>query len=105
MKRTLIVVIACTFSATVLAQMPATPGKNPPPLYEVTVPSAAQFQIDAAWKDLEIAQLRLQLVVQQAGAQMGSDVYYDFNQKKFFRRPMPADTKPALPSKESPEKR
>jgi PBP1b-binding outer membrane lipoprotein LpoB len=64
-------------------QVPATPEQ--------------QAKVDAAWKDIEIAQLRLQLVVTQVLAEMNKDTYYDFNQQKFFRRTPPSQ-KPVVPA-------
>lgn len=105
MKRILIAVIFFAFSTAALAQKPAAPPSAPPTPQQLAAPPLTQTQIDAAWKDLEIAQLRLQLVVQQALGPMGEDVYYDFMQKKFFRRTAAPVTKSTPSPGESPAKR
>ena len=101
MKKAIIAAIVFSFSTVLSAQVQATPPVTPPAPQEVNVMPFTQVQIDAAWKDLEIAQLKLQLAVQQALSSLGSGVYYDFNQRKFLRQPAVPATKPAFP-KEKP---
>ena len=61
MKRIVFLLLATScLMASAWAQVPAA---NPP--QPVSVPVQAQSQIDSAWKDIQIAQLRLQLVIEQ----------------------------------------
>ena len=99
MKRTVFLFLAVgCLMASMWAQAPA-PSRTPPVL--VTAPAQAQAQIDSAWKDIQIAQLRLQLVIEQTLSGMEKGTYYDFSQQKFFRPPAPAGSvvHPATPPK------
>lgn len=79
---------------------PAAPPVAPPPgPTAMTLPPNEQAAIDAAWKDLRIAQLQLQLTVTQISDAHG--YVYDFQQQKFFVRPPGAE--PAKPEPLKPE--
>jgi PBP1b-binding outer membrane lipoprotein LpoB len=80
----------------------AQAGKPEPVPATVPAPVAAtaeqQAKIDSAWKDVQIANLRLQLMVEQVVSEMEKGTYYDYNQQRFFRRvPAPAKPAPAPP--------
>ena len=97
MKRIVFLLLATScLMASAWAQVPAA---NPP--QPVSVPVQAQSQIDSAWKDIQIAQLRLQLVIEQTLSGMEKGTYYDFSQQKFFRPPVPAapGAHPVTPAK------
>jgi hypothetical protein len=61
-----------------------------PQLVPVAVAPEQQSQIDLAWKDVQIAQLELQMAVQQALAGLGKDAEYDASRRQFFRKVTPA---------------
>lgn len=83
---------ALLLSATMsVAQKPAAPATPLPVPAQLT--TADQLQIDSAWKDLRIAQLSLQLVVNQIEHKYG--YIYDYNQQKFFRIPDAQKPEPA----------
>lgn len=67
---------------------------------EVTPPAEKTLEIDNAWKDLQIAQLHLQLVLQQTLAAMDKGTYYSMDQHKFFKPAPPSAPVPT--AKESP---
>lgn len=82
-------------------QPPAKPGATPAEPVEVTIPQTAQTEVDMAWKDLEIAQLKLQMKIQQI---LSSDptMSYNLATKKFYK----PKAKPAEPVKApEPEKK
>jgi len=95
----LLLVLCCVLVAFGQDQppKPAAPQVLAPQPVPLTAAPDQQAKVDAAWKDIEIAQLRLQLVVTQVLAEMPKDSYYDFNQQKFLRRP-PTAQKPVLPA-------
>lgn len=86
----LLMLIVAYAQAPAPQQLQQGQGIDPPP--------QAQAAIDSAWKDMELAQLRLQLVVTQVLAQMDrKDVVYDFQQRKFVARPKDAKAPQQLP--------
>ena len=83
MKRIIFLCLAIgCLMASAWAQVPAATPPQP-----VSVPAQMQAQIDSAWTDIQIAQLRLQLVIEQTLSGMEKGTYYDFSQQKFFRPP------------------
>lgn len=92
MRRLVFVLIAACLATMIWAQAPV--GDSKPPAVPVAAPPQVQAQVDAAWKDLQIAQLKLQLIVEQATGQMEKGTYYDYAQQKFMRR-VESNAKPA----------
>ena len=91
MKRIVFLMMVICLAAMVIAQEAPKPtvAPNPaaaPAVVPVVASSQVQSQVDAAWKDLQIAQLKLQLVVEQAVNTMEKGTYYDYSQQKFLRR-------------------
>lgn len=84
-------------TAMVAATLAFGEDKKPAEPAQVPVAPAMQAQIDGAWKDVEIANLRLQLVLTQTISQLPKGAYYDFDKRAFFYRPAPVETqqKPA----------
>jgi|SRR5208337_4410689 len=68
------------------AQAPKAASVSAPTVMPVVVSPQVQSQVDAAWKDLQIAQLKLQLAIEQALGTAEKGTYYDYGQQKFLRR-------------------
>ncbi len=95
MKRIIFLTLIFCLATMIYAQEAAKP--NPAPtIVPVTVDSHVQAQVDAAWKDLQIAQLKLQLIIEQAVGTLEKGTYYDYGQQKFMRR-VNEEKKPVKP--------
>ena len=103
MKRiAILLLMGCLLAAgAATAQNSATQPHNAPT--PVAAPPQDQQKINDAWKDMQIAQMALQLAVTNAMVGMEKGTYYDYQSRQFLHQPaaVPKAEKPV----ETPQKK